>query len=162
MTNSEKIKMVIEEIKTIYPNKMVLNATQTARIIGISLRTFSRIITNEEWNKLPPFRSEEQKRKDGMKSTKYQFNIFDIAEFLAWIFSKKLKRKKMEDTLLKKPDVIKILKIGRNKLYDIINSGQFISPIRLPNTQIDLYSNNELQEWIRQQKDVRDKNINNQ
>ena len=68
----------------------------------------------------------------------------------------------MEDTLLKKPDVIKILKIGRNKLYDIINSGQFINPIRLPNTQIDLYSNNELQEWIRQQKDVRDKNINNQ
>ncbi len=67
----------------------------------------------------------------------------------------------MEDTLLKKPDVIKILKIGRNKLYDIINSGQFISPIRLPNTQIDLYSNNELQEWIRQQKDVRDKTINN-
>ena len=68
----------------------------------------------------------------------------------------------MEDTLLKKPDVIKILKIGRNKLYDIINSGQFISPIRLPNTQIDLYSNNELQEWIKQQKDVRDKKINNQ
>ena len=66
----------------------------------------------------------------------------------------------MEDTLLKKPDVIKILKIGRNKLYDIINSGQFINPIRLPNTQIDLYSNNELQEWIRQQKDVRDKTIN--
>ena len=68
----------------------------------------------------------------------------------------------MEDTLLKKPDVIKILKIGRNKLYDIINSGQFISPIRLPNTQIDLYSNNELQEWIRQQKDVRYKTTNNQ
>ena len=68
----------------------------------------------------------------------------------------------MEDTLLKKPDVIKILKIGRNKLYDIINSGQFISPIRHPNTQIDLYSNNELQEWIRQQKDVRDKTTNNQ
>ena len=68
----------------------------------------------------------------------------------------------MEDTLLKKPDVIKILKIGRTKLYDIINSGQFITPIRLPNTQIDLYSNNELQEWIRQQKVVRDKKINNQ
>ena len=68
----------------------------------------------------------------------------------------------MEDTLHKKPDVIKILKIGRNKLYDIINSGQFITPIRLPNTQIDLYSNNELQEWIRQQKVVRDKKINNQ
>ncbi len=68
----------------------------------------------------------------------------------------------MEDTLLKKPDVIKILKIGRNKLYDIINSGQFITPIRLPNTQIDLYSNNELQEWIKQQKNARYKKINNQ
>ena len=68
----------------------------------------------------------------------------------------------MEDTLLKKSDVIKILKIGRNKLYDIINSGEFISPIRLPNTQIDLYSNNELQEWIKQQKDVRDKKIYDQ
>ncbi len=83
MKDSEKMKMVLNEIKTIYPNKMILNATQTSRIIGISLRTFSRIITNEEWNKLPPFRSEEQKRKDGMKSTKYQFSIFDIAEFLA-------------------------------------------------------------------------------
>ena len=57
----------------------------------------------------------------------------------------------MSDTLLKKPDVIKILKIGRNKLYDIINRGEFISPIRLPNTQIDLYSHNELQEWIQKQ-----------
>ncbi len=83
MTNSEKIKMVIDEIKTIYPNKMILNATQTTRIIGISLRTFSRIITNEEWQKLPPFRSEEQKKKNVMKSTKYPFNMFDIAEFLA-------------------------------------------------------------------------------
>ena len=67
----------------------------------------------------------------------------------------------MEDTLLKKPDVIKILKIGRNKLYDIINSGQFISPIRLPNTQIDLYSSNELQEWIKKQRELRDKIIEN-
>ena len=67
----------------------------------------------------------------------------------------------MKDTLLKKPDVIKILKIGRNKLYDIINSGQFISPIRLPNTQIDLYSSNELQEWIKKQRELRDKIIEN-
>ena len=62
----------------------------------------------------------------------------------------------MSDTLLKKPDVIKILKIGRNKLYDIINSGEFILPIRLPNTQIDLYSHNELQEWIKKQREKRD------
>ena len=83
MTNSEKVKMIIDEIKSIYPNKMVLNATQMTRIIGISLRTFSRIITSKELNKIPQFKSEEVKRKDGMKSTKYQFNIFDIAEFLS-------------------------------------------------------------------------------
>ena len=83
MTNSEKVKMIIDEIKSIYPNKMVLNATQMTRIIGISLRTFSRIIASKEWNQIPQFKSEEVKRKDGMKSTKYQFNIFDIAEFLA-------------------------------------------------------------------------------
>ncbi|MDD3009614.1 MAG: hypothetical protein PHQ70_12220 [Arcobacter sp.] len=62
----------------------------------------------------------------------------------------------MSDTLLKKPDILKILKIGRNKLYDIINSGDFIKPVRLPNTQIDLYSNNELQDWIQKQKEARD------
>ena len=59
MTNSEKVKMIIDEIKSIYPNKMVLNATQMTRIIGISLRTFSRIIASKEWNKIPQFKSEE-------------------------------------------------------------------------------------------------------
>ena len=59
MTNSEKVKMIIDEIKSIYPNKMVLNATQMTRIVGISLRTFSRIIASKEWNKIPQFKSEE-------------------------------------------------------------------------------------------------------
>ncbi len=60
------------------------------------------------------------------------------------------------DRLLKKPEILPILKIGKNKLYDIINSGEFINPIRLPNTQIDLYSHNELQEWIKKQREKRD------
>ena len=33
------------------------------------------------------------------------------------------------DRLLKKPELLPILKIGRNKLYDIINSGEFIKPV---------------------------------
>ena len=57
--------------------------------------------------------------------------------------------------------MLKILKIGRNKLYDIINSGDFIKPMRLPNTPIDLYSNNELQDWIQKQKEARNKTIEN-
>ncbi|MCT7547308.1 hypothetical protein N5U18_02305 [Aliarcobacter butzleri] len=67
----------------------------------------------------------------------------------------------LSDKLLKKPDILKILKIGRNKLYDIIKSGEFIKPIPLPNTQIDLYSHNELQDWIQKQKEVRDKTTEN-
>ena len=84
MTNPEKIEMIIKEIKAIYPNKIVLNASQTARVMGISTRTFSRLISNGESKKLPKFWSEELGRKDS-KNNKYRFNIFDIAEFLAKI-----------------------------------------------------------------------------
>ena len=56
------------------------------------------------------------------------------------------------DRLLKKPEILPILKIGRNKLYHIINSGEFIEPVYLPGMKIDLYSHNELQEWIEKQK----------
>jgi predicted DNA-binding transcriptional regulator AlpA len=62
----------------------------------------------------------------------------------------------MKDKLLKKQDILQILKIGRNKLYDIINTGEFIKPVALPNTKIDLYSHDELQEWIKHQKEKRD------
>lgn len=57
-----------------------------------------------------------------------------------------------KDRLLKKPDLLPILKIGRNKLYDIINSGDFIRPIKLPGVKLDLYSYNELQQWMVAQK----------
>ena len=57
-----------------------------------------------------------------------------------------------KDRLLKKPDLLPILKIGRNKLYDIINSGDFIRPIKLPGVKLDLYSYNELQQWMVVQK----------
>ena len=80
---NKKIKMIIAEIKLMYPNRMVLNATQMTRIIGISLKTFSRIIIAEEWHKLPQFISEEVKRKDGMKYNIYRFNLFDVADFIA-------------------------------------------------------------------------------
>lgn len=56
------------------------------------------------------------------------------------------------DRLLKKPDILPILKIGKNKLYDIINSGDFIQPIKLPGVKFDFYSSVELQKWIEIQK----------
>lgn len=60
-----------------------------------------------------------------------------------------------DDKFLKKPEILPILKIGRNKLYDIINSGEFIKPVILPNVKIDLYSYNELQQWMEVQKSKR-------
>lgn len=59
------------------------------------------------------------------------------------------------DRLLKKPDILPILKIGRNKLYDLIKSGDFIKPIKLPGVKLDLYSHAELQQWILVQRQKR-------
>ncbi|RXJ69504.1 hypothetical protein CRV08_02030 [Halarcobacter ebronensis] len=83
MKNTDKTQLILNEIKNMYPNKMILNASQVSKVLGISTRTFSRFIENEDWHKLPQFKSEACKRKDGTKYNKYQFNIFEIAEFLA-------------------------------------------------------------------------------
>uniref|UniRef100_UPI004048E265 hypothetical protein n=1 Tax=Aliarcobacter sp. TaxID=2321116 RepID=UPI004048E265 len=83
MSNTEKKELVLNEIKKMYPNKMILNASQVSKVLGISTRTFSRFIENEDWHKLPTFKSEELKRSDGLKYSKYQFCIFDIADFIA-------------------------------------------------------------------------------
>lgn len=83
MTNEEKMQLMVNEIKSLYPNRIILNGTQTAKVLGISTRTFSRFITGKEWHKLPKFKSEEIERKGDVKNNKYQFNIFDVAEFLA-------------------------------------------------------------------------------
>jgi hypothetical protein len=83
MKNEEKLQLMINEIKSLYPNRIILNGTQTAKVLGISTRTFSRFINSKEWHKLPKFKSEEIQRNGGVKNNKYQFNIFDVAEFLA-------------------------------------------------------------------------------
>ena len=82
MTSTEKMKVALESIKEIYPKKMILNGSQTATIIGISYRTFARLIENQNYDRLPKYRSEEVIRANGLKNTKYYFNIFDITEFL--------------------------------------------------------------------------------
>jgi predicted DNA-binding transcriptional regulator AlpA len=63
------------------------------------------------------------------------------------------------DKFLKKPEILPILKIGRNKLYDLIKSGEFIKPVYLPGVKIDLYSHNELQDWMDEQKRKAKENI---
>lgn len=83
MSNTEKRQLILNEIKNMYPNKMILNGSQVSKVLGISIRTFSRFIENKDLDKLPYFKSVKIQRKDGLKYQKYQFNIFDIAEFIA-------------------------------------------------------------------------------
>lgn len=59
-----------------------------------------------------------------------------------------------KDRFMKKPDMLPILGFKKNKLYDLINSGEFIKPIKLPGVKMDLYSFNELQEWMKLQKEL--------
>lgn len=82
MTNTEKMKIALEQINNMYPKKMILNGSETARILGISYRTFARIIEKNEIDKLPRFKSQKLTRANGLQNTKYTFNIFDVAEFL--------------------------------------------------------------------------------
>jgi len=83
MSNKDKIEMILGEIRNMFPGKMILNATQASKVLGVSPRTFSRLIEGEEWDRLPKFKRQEVKRKDGLARSKYQFSIFDIAEFLS-------------------------------------------------------------------------------
>lgn len=62
------------------------------------------------------------------------------------------------DKFLRKNDILPILKIGRNKLYSLINTGEFIKPVVLPGIKIDLYSHAELQQWIITQRQKRNEN----
>lgn len=61
-----------------------------------------------------------------------------------------------QDRFLKKPEICKVLGLGRNKVYDLINSGKFIEPVPLPDVKIDLYSQKELQEWMKNRRLKRD------
>ncbi len=79
----DKTEYILNKIQQIFPNKMILNGNQTAKVLGISTRQFSRLVSNEEFDRLPKFKSEDIHKKDGRTSRKYQFNIVDIAEFLA-------------------------------------------------------------------------------
>lgn len=63
---------------------------------------------------------------------------------------------KEQDRLLKKPEICKVLGLGRNKVYDLINSGEFIGPVPIPDVKIDLYSQKELQEWLKNRRLKRD------
>ena len=65
----------------------------------------------------------------------------------------------MNDQLLKINEITKILNIGRNKVYDLINSGQFINPVKIPGCGLRLYSQKDLMNWIEERKSENNKKL---
>lgn len=53
-----------------------------------------------------------------------------------------------EDKLITANEVISKCSIRRNSYYEMLNSGKFIKPVRIPGIKKILYSNKEFQIWL--------------
>ena len=80
--NQDKLNFYLVRIEKLYPNKTKLNAGEICQILGISRATFTRILDANNLHLLPKFAKNSHKRKGADYNT-YQFDIFDIAIFLA-------------------------------------------------------------------------------
>ncbi|MGB6327429.1 MAG: hypothetical protein WBF48_00760 [Halarcobacter sp.] len=59
------------------------------------------------------------------------------------------------DKLIKRKEISGILSIGDTKLREMISENKLIKPILLNGFKEPLFSFNELQEWIKEQKEKR-------
>ncbi len=63
------------------------------------------------------------------------------------------------DKLMKKMEVLDYVRIGETKIDEIIKDGKFVKPIFIDGFAHALYSTNEVQEWIKLQRQKRDEKI---
>lgn len=63
---------------------------------------------------------------------------------------------KIVDKLIKKAEVLEYVCIGETKIDEIIRDGKFVKPIFIDGFAHALYSVNEVQEWIKRQRQKRD------
>ena len=61
----------------------------------------------------------------------------------------------VEDKLIQTGELEKYLGIGKTKIREIIESGNFVKPIYISGFSYSLYSVKEVQEWIEEQKQKR-------
>ena len=66
---------------------------------------------------------------------------------------------KIVDKLIKKAEVLEYVSIGETKIDEIIRNGKFVKPIFIDGFAHALYSVNEVQEWIKLQRQKRDENL---
>ena len=55
-----------------------------------------------------------------------------------------------KDVFIKKKELLNFIKIGETKLNELIKEGKLIQPIKIEGFSENLYSLNELQEWMKE------------
>lgn len=59
------------------------------------------------------------------------------------------------DKLIRRDEIIEITALKKTKVIELISKGKLIKPIYIDGFQEALYSFNELQDWIQEQKNKR-------
>lgn len=83
MMNKEKFEFYLNKIEAKFPNKLKLNQGEMLQCINKSRSTFNRIIEANDLHKIPKISAKEEFKRDGARYYTYEFDIYDIAKFLA-------------------------------------------------------------------------------
>lgn len=81
--NEEKFEFYLKKIEQKFPNKQKLNLGEMLQCINISRATFSRIVEANDLHKLPKIASKEEHQRSSSVYHTYQFDVYDIAQFLS-------------------------------------------------------------------------------
>ncbi|BFU79017.1 hypothetical protein ALC152_22320 [Arcobacter sp. 15-2] len=79
----EKFEFYLEKIEQKFPDKQKLNVGEMLQCINISRATFARIVKANNLHKIPKISLKEAHQRSGSNYYTYQFDIYDIAKFLA-------------------------------------------------------------------------------
>lgn len=80
---NEKFEFYLKKIEMKFPNKQKLNAGEMLQCINKSRATFKRILEANDLHKIPVISAKEKYKRDGAPYHTYEFDVYDIAEFLA-------------------------------------------------------------------------------
>jgi len=65
----------------------------------------------------------------------------------------------LEDKFIKIDEVVKCVGIGKTKVLELSKNGKFVMPIKIDGFATNLFSFLEIQEWMNEQKQKRQKTV---
>ncbi|MDX4069923.1 hypothetical protein [Aliarcobacter skirrowii] len=81
--DEEKFEFYLNKIEAKFPNRTKLNQGEMLQCINKSRSTFNRIIKANDLHKIPKISSKEEFKRKSAQYYTYQFDVYDIAKFLA-------------------------------------------------------------------------------